>query len=362
MRSGIGRPLLRWFRASGRPLPWRGPFPRDPYRVLVSEVMLQQTQVERVLTSYGEFLHRFPTLQVLGAAQLDEVLEAWSGLGYYRRARLLHAASRAVLEIGGWPCEVAALRRLPGIGDYTAAAVSAFAFGGAEPPVDGNVSRVACRVRGLRLALGSRAILTAGSRLGRQAYRESGTPEVFEALMELGARVCTPAAPRCADCPLRPVCAAHANGVPEAVPLPQRSRRAEAHRWAALWVRDERGRVLLQRVAEGGPLAGLWLPPFRPVAGRREGPRTARNIAAALGLSAPRQAGRVRHSITHRRIEVAVYLCRAYPGVRESDETLTWVDPDRPGVATSSLFGKIRAAANAATRLPAAGRGEEDTQ
>jgi A/G-specific adenine glycosylase len=329
--------------------------------VLVSEFMLQQTQVERVLAPYREFMARFPTLQALAGADIDEVLEAWSGLGYYRRARMLHATARAVIERAEWPTEPAALRRLPGLGDYTAAALSAFAFGGSEPPVDGNVSRLAARLGGLRLALGSRKIRTAGERLGREAFDATGTPEVFEAMMELGARVCTPGAPRCPACPLRRGCAAHASGHPESVPLPRTTRPREDHLWAALWVTDDRGKVLLQRVADGGLLAGLWLPPFRPLNGRRDARDAVREVAAVLGASAPAEAGRVRHAITHRRIEVAVFVARRPPGVREFDEEYRWADPDRPGLATSSLFAKLRAAAGTTTRRGATGRAVEDT-
>lgn len=356
MPTSVGRSLLRWFRDRARPLPWRGPFPRDPYRVLVSEFMLQQTQVERVIAPYREFMSRFPTLQALGGADIDEVLEAWSGLGYYRRARLLHATARALLERAEWPTEPTTLRDLPGIGDYTAAAVAAFAFGGSEPPVDGNVSRLAARQLGLRFPLGSPEIQAAGKRLGREAFDHAGTPEVFEAMMELGARVCTPAAPRCAACPLRKNCAAHASGDPGGVPLPRVTRAAESHAWSALWVTDDRGRVLLQRVADGGPLAGLWLPPFRPLRRHGEGMDLARDVAAAVGASAPVEAGRVRHSITHRRIEVAIYVARQLPGVRECDEGFRWADPDRPGLATSSLFAKLRAASGATPRGAASGQ------
>ena len=146
MAERSGQRLVEWFRRGRRELPWRGPFPRDPYSVLVSEVLAQQTQVQRAAAAYPEFLRRFPSVAALAAAEVDDVLHAFAGLGYYRRARLLHLAARAIVARGGWPATARELESLPGFGPYTAAAVAAMAFGGDEPPVDGNVARVIARV------------------------------------------------------------------------------------------------------------------------------------------------------------------------------------------------------------------------
>ena len=348
--------LLAWFRAARRELPWRTAFPRDPYAVLVSEVMAQQTQIGRVAAAYSRFMQRFPTLESLAAAGEDEVVHAFSGLGYYRRARLLHAAARAVAVRGGWPTGPADLRALPGFGAYTSAAVAAFSFAGREAPVDGNVARVAARVGGLPLAMGSAPLLAAAREIAQRLFDEAGTPEVWEALMELGATVCTPAAPRCHACPLSAGCTGFREGTPQRYPLPRRQRAPEAHRWAALWVERGDGRVLLRRVERGAVLAGMWLPPFRELAPGTDAAAAATAMAADAGLDVRLSpAPPVRHSITHRRIEVLPFTCRlTTPRVAETADGWSWQDWRAPAVPTSSLLAKLGAECAA----PAAGAGE----
>ncbi|HUK12234.1 MAG TPA: NUDIX domain-containing protein [Thermoanaerobaculaceae bacterium] len=348
--------LLAWFRAARRELPWRTAFPRDPYAVLVSEVMAQQTQIGRVAAAYSRFMQRFPTLESLAAAGEDEVVHAFSGLGYYRRARLLHAAARAVAVRGGWPTGPADLRALPGFGAYTSAAVAAFSFAGREAPVDGNVARVAARVGGLPLAMGSAPLLAAAREIAQRLFDEAGTPEVWEALMELGATVCTPAAPRCHACPLSAGCTGFREGTPQRYPLPRRQRAPEAHRWAALWVERGDGRVLLRRVDGGAVLSGLWLPPFRELAPGTDAAAAATAMAAEAGLDVRLSpAPPVRHSITHRRIEVLPFTCRlTTPRVAETADGWSWQDWRAPAVPTSSLLAKLGAACAA----PTAGAGE----
>jgi len=338
--------LLQWFAAAARELPWRGDFPRDAYRVLVSEVMLQQTQVERVVPAYRRFLARFPNIEDLAAADDQTVLHAFSGLGYYRRARLLRAAAAAVVARGGWPRTVAELLALPGFGPYTAAAVAAFAFSGTTPPVDGNVERVAARHGAVAERLGSAALRRRAAALAAAFHAEEPTPAVFEALMELGARICTPATPACGDCPLAPGCRARARDEARAFPVPRRARTPEAHHWVALWVERGDGRVLLARAPEGDLLSGLFLPPRVVGAGRQEEAATAADLARGLGLAGPvSPVGRVRHGITHRRIEVAVYRADAgaHGGVAERPGGLAWDDPVSPSLPTSSLTAKIAA-------------------
>ncbi|HEX6964447.1 MAG TPA: hypothetical protein VF166_01535 [Gemmatimonadaceae bacterium] len=206
----FGRKLRAWYRANCRDLPWRRT--RDPYEVLVSELMLQQTQVSRVVPKYGEFLARFPTLESVAAARPRRVMEAWSGLGYYARARNLHALARTVTRCDGpatLPAEPEALRALPGIGAYTAGAVASFAYERRVPLVDTNVARVLRRVFAphldTRRGPGHRAVWRIAAeilpRTGRTAYTHN------QALMELGALVCTARAPRCDACPVRSLCA-----------------------------------------------------------------------------------------------------------------------------------------------------------
>jgi A/G-specific adenine glycosylase len=344
MDRAAARRLLDWFAAVRRTLPWRGPFPRDPYAVLVSEVMLQQTQVERVAPGFKRFMTRFPSLASLAAASEDEAVAAFAGMGYYGRARRLQRAARAIVERGAWPATVAELAALPGMGPYTSAAVAAFAFAGAEPPVDGNVARVAARVGALELPLGSAALQRCAAAFARELHAGAPVPELFEALMELGATVCTPRAPRCPACPLRPSCGSARD--PERVPLPRPQRAAVAQNWAALWLAAPDGTVLLRRVADGALLAGLWLPPLGTVPAGEAPAAVARELASALGFHgdlAPVAA--VAHSITFRRIAVHPFVGSvAGPGVGEPTPDLARRDPGDPGLPTSSLLEKLHRA------------------
>lgn len=201
------RRLLAWYRREGRDLPWRRT--RDPYRVLVSEFMLQQTQVSRVQQYYKTFLTRYPTVTALARARPKAVREAWEGLGYYRRAEHLHALARTVAEThdGEIPDDLEALRRLPGVGAYTAGAVATFAYERPAAAVDTNVARVLRRVFRVRAQAGAaatRRIHGLATRL--QPRRGKRAWEFNQALMDLGALVCTARAPRCPDCPVRPAC------------------------------------------------------------------------------------------------------------------------------------------------------------
>lgn len=332
-----GGPLLEWFSHNRRSFPWRTPFPRDPYLVLVSEVMLQQTQAIRVAELLPGFLERFPTLERLAAAEEEEAVAAFAGLGYYRRARLLHRLAREV-SLRGWPRDLRELAQLPGLGPYTAAAVAAFAFGKLTPPVDGNVCRVAARLLALDLPLGSPLLRARAAQLATGLAEQSGTPEVFEALMELGATVCTPAQPRCSTCPLASRCAAFQAGQPTAFPRPRPGRARETPTWVALWAENPAGEVLLQRIVEP-PLAGLWLPPLD----RGEGELEARAAALAqrAGVCAsPSFVGNVRHHITHRRITVVLFRAKVLPAVREADNRWRWAKPSA-FLPTSSLAAKL---------------------
>jgi A/G-specific adenine glycosylase len=337
--------LLRWFHACRRDLPWRTPFPRDPYAVLVSEVMLQQTQVDRVRAPYLRFMERYPSVTALAAATEGSAAVAFSGLGYYRRVRLLHAAARAVVEHGGFPETREALARLPGLGPYTSAAVAAFAFAGSDPPVDGNIARVAGRVRALDLALGSPSLLRAGREFAKSLHDQLPTPEVWEALMELGAVVCTPRSPRCVGCPLNTDCRAFALGRQHAYPRPRPHRARERHTWVALWLELTDGRVLLRRVPERSLLGGMWLPPFLAFAQEADQLVSAGALAEEAGFSgALSRAPSIRHTITHRDITVYPFAARL-PRLRvaEPRPEESWQRPDTPQVATSSMLAKLAA-------------------
>lgn len=335
--------LLQWFKAHQRALPWRTPFPRDPYLVLLSEVMLQQTQVQRVVPLFLRFLEVFPSLAALAAAADDEVLAAWSGLGYYRRARALHAAARAISAAGSWPRSREQLLRLPGLGPYTAAAVAAFAFAGDDPPVDGNVTRLAARVLALDAPSGSRRLSREAERWARELHRAAPTPQTWEALMELGARVCRPRVPACSHCPLAAACAARAAGTPSRYPVPQPRRRREAQRWVALWLSRGDGQVLLRRRSPEQVLGDLWLPPLAPLDSDQEPVAAAAELLSGLGVSAElNPAPPVAHSITYRDITVFPFAGQC-PGLHVAEASaLAWRDPDDPTVATSTLTHKLR--------------------
>lgn len=337
-----GDALGRWYERKRRELPWRGL--ADPYAILVSEVMLQQTRAARVGPFFESFMRRFPDLESLAAASAEEVLAKWSGLGYYRRARDLHAAARTASEHGGLPRTVEGLRRLPGVGPYTAAAVASIAFGVPVPAVDGNARRVLSRLLALeedpRRAAGERRI----ERVASAMLDEDRPGESNQAIMELGATVCTPRAPRCAICPIEPWCAAAASGRPERFPLERaaaKRRPTELDR-SAVAVRQE-GRILLaERDDEAEFLAGTWEVPWTETGSQR---RMARELAARYGGSweIGERLGSVRHSITYRRFDVEVRKGRwDPPPVGTEDRPCAWFDAAaRADLPTSSLVDKI---------------------
>ncbi|WP_296870866.1 A/G-specific adenine glycosylase [Tibeticola sp.] len=252
--------VVAWQRQHGRhDLPWQGT--REPYRVWLSEIMLQQTQVRTVRAYYTRFLTRFPDLQALAAAPLDDVLALWSGLGYYSRARNLHRCAQAVCaEHGGaFPRTAAQLQSLPGIGASTAAAIAAFCFGERVAIFDGNVRRVLARYLGfdadLSQARHQRALQQqAQALLPDEAHAAHDMPAYTQGLMDLGATLCTPRAPDCARCPLQADCVARREGRPEAYPVRTRRLQRGAQALWLLWLEDAEGAVWLER----RPVPGVW--------------------------------------------------------------------------------------------------------
>lgn len=351
--------LLAWFERNARALPWRGPLPRDPYPVLLSEVMAQQTQLDRVVAAYLGFLERFPTVAALAAAPEDDVVAAFAGLGYYRRARLLHRAAQELQRRGSWPRDAASLARLPGVGPYTAAAVATFCFAGTAPPVDGNVMRVAARVGALALPLGSAQLARQARAWASSLWHETKTPRVFEAVMELGALVCTPVSPACPECPLQPCCRAGTEGDVQHYPAPRPARTTQPHCWVVVWAQQGDGRVLLRRVESGPILRGLWLPPFHQLQATEDGATVAASLVGELGLGvlALRPGPAVSHSITHRAIKAWPFVADVPAGTAEALPNLVWRCPEDSGVPTSSLLVKLaRALARERTPKPSQDR------
>ncbi len=306
--TAVRAKLLRWYDVHARSLPWRDT--HDAYAVWVSEVMLQQTRVETVLGYYEPFLTRFPTLHALARAPEDRVMAAWSGLGYYRRARLLHSAAREVVahHAGRVPRSAEARRALPGIGRYTAGAIGSIAFGLEEPIVDGNVARVFARLFGIDTPLGR---ADTDARLWAESERlvRGPRPGAFnQALMELGATVCTRAAPRCGECPVRGSCHAYADGTVARLPVARPRRAPRTVRLVALLATvgpASAPRVWLER-AKGSLYGGMWNLPSREGRGRITALALLREHGLRARLDA-RSAGCVEHVLTHRVLRVDVW-------------------------------------------------------
>jgi A/G-specific adenine glycosylase len=312
--------LLAWYDRHRRRLPWRAEpgMTADPYRVWLSEIMLQQTTVAAVLPYYEAFLIRFPSIADLAAADEADVMAAWAGLGYYARARNLHACAKAVAAAGSFPRELAGLRALPGIGPYTAAAIAAIAFGVPGVPVDGNVERVAARVFAVAepLPAAKPAIAAAAALLGAQPAAAARPSDFAQALFDLGATVCTPAAPACGVCPWLAACAGRRDGI--AAELPRKGARAARplRHGIAFWLTDSGGRVLLRRRPPRGLLGGMTELPGTPW-------RTARWDGGEWPAHAPMAAawqavGEVRHGFTHFELHIAV-LAANVPAIAATD-------------------------------------------
>jgi A/G-specific adenine glycosylase len=316
-RDAFAERLLAWFGSHARDLPWRRE--RTPYRVWVAEVMLQQTQTETVAPYYERFLARFPTVQALADASLEEVLKAWEGLGYYARARHLHTAAReiATAHNGQLPDTFEGLLALPGVGRYIAGAVASIAFGRDVVAVDGNARRVLCRTFGIREDVTRSTVQRKLETLATSLLSPGQADEFNEALMELGATVCTPRAPRCDCCPLRGICRAYAEGNPEALPVRRPRRRIPHYDVAAAVTVRADGRVLVAQRNADDMLGGLWEFP----GGKREESETlpeclAREMREELGVEI--EVGEplvvVRHAYTHFRITLHAFHCRLMAG------------------------------------------------
>jgi A/G-specific adenine glycosylase len=329
--------LLDWFSAERRDMPWRRVV--SPWRTLVSEIMLQQTRVAVVAPRFEEFLARFPDPRAMARATEDDVLALWSGLGYYRRARSLHAAARAIVlyHDGEVPADRKALRALPGIGEYTAGAILSIAFGLPEPVVDGNVERVFARLHRLKGNVKRGETRKRVRELAVEAVRTGPPSDVNQALMELGALVCLPRGPRCDQCPLVADCAAAKSGDPESFPtLPTPKETVAVALAVAVVVKD--GQILLVRHPEGGFLSGTFGPPFaRMTSG--ENPADAIARAGGMDLEAGELLGTIRHQITHHRIVGHVLAARLTGPLPSADARFVTLG-ELPSIGLSSFARK----------------------
>ena len=322
----ISRFLLDWYDRNRRSFPWRasGGEIADPYRIWLSEIMLQQTGTASVAPYFVRFTTRWPSVHALASAPLDEVLREWAGLGYYARARNLHKCALIVSTQmnGEFPRDPEALRKLPGIGPYTAAAVAAIAFDEPGPVLDGNIERVLSRVLALTLPL----------KQGRPQLREASqvltacgrAGDTAQAMMDLGALICRPRAPDCAACPLTMSCAARERGIAENLPVKPQKRESPARHGAVFWLQRRDGAVLLRRRPERGLLGGMMEFPGTPWTEEMADYRDhapARCAWRAL-------PGTVRHVFTHFRLELTVYtgMCA---GKKPADGV--WAHPEALG-------------------------------
>lgn len=348
----IAAAILAWYDERARDLPWRiGPKARargerpDPYAVWLSEIMLQQTTVATVAPRYRAFLERWPDIGALAGAPLEEVLGEWAGLGYYSRARNLHKCARAVVEEcgGAFPQDEAALRRLPGVGDYTAAAIAAIAFDAPAIVMDGNIERVTARLFAIETPL-PKAKPELKAAIG-SLWPAQRSGDFAQALMDLGASICSPRAPACEACPLAAFCRACASGAPEQFPQRAVKKPKPTRYGAGFALFDGAGRVLVERRPEKGLLGGmLGLPCTEWIEERRDTPWSEAPMAGDW-----RHAGLARHSFTHFHLELDVFVGAGAP--RRLANGAEWAEPATvrlPTVMRKALDVALRARAGPA--------------
>jgi A/G-specific adenine glycosylase len=345
--------LLRWFRAHQRDLPWRES--RDPYRIWVAEIMLQQTRIAAVLPYYERFLRRFPDVQSLARARQSEVLKLWSGLGYYGRARNLHAAAKQIVSQhdAQFPRDLDAALSLPGIGRYTAAAVLSIAYDAPLAVLDGNVARVLSRLAAVRGDLRAPRTWQNLSDAAQCLLACKAASDWNQALMELGETICTPQSPRCTECPIRPWCKAYARGLTNEIPEPRRKRPAISVKIAAAILRDPQGRTLL--VKDPGAhdhvlFSRMWQ--FPAVEVKRDAKsELAKHLRATLGVTriALEALPAARHGVTFRNVTLLPFIARvdklpASPGENGARSRIPRLDR-LSQLPISSATRKIAAAA-----------------
>ncbi len=312
----IGSAFCDWFEANGRELPWRQT--RDPYAIWVSEVMLQQTRVEAVLGYYSRFMEAFPTVEALAEASLEQVNHLWQGLGYYRRAALLHRGAQYICQVCGGrvPGTARELRQVPGIGAYTAGAVASFAYGEEVPAVDGNVLRVLARIYGIEENVDLPAVRRRIEEIAQHMIPPGRVWSHNQALMELGALVCIPGTPRCAVCPVAEYCTARARGEASSLPVKNEKKKPRVVPRTVYIVTDGQNILLHRRPAEG-MLAGLWEFPGWP---DEDSPRGLDPDTLPCDILFQREAVQAQHVFTHRVWEMR--------GVRVQVEGMNWQELD----------------------------------
>jgi A/G-specific adenine glycosylase len=337
--------LLVWYDRHARLLPWRARCGEraDPYKVWLSEIMLQQTTVKAVAPYYTRFISRWPTMRALSDASLDDVLQAWAGLGYYARARNLHACAQEVVARhgGNFPEDLAGVRALPGIGDYTAAAIAAIAFDKPAVPVDGNVERVVARLFALEDELPAAKPEIKRRATSLRPARRAG--DFAQALMDLGATLCSPKRPACALCPWSEACAAHVRGDQETFPRKAPKRKGKLRRGAAFVVLRADGRVLLQTRPDKGLLASMTEVPGSAWTHDFDDERALNAAPRLKGVKWRRRTGVVRHVFTHFPLVLIVFVAKV-PRATPALKGARWVKlVDLPGEALPNVMRKVLA-------------------
>ena len=325
----IRRRLLAWFDKHARQLPWRGT--RNPYRVWLSEIMLQQTRVEAVRAYYTRFLRAYPTVRRLAAAPEDRVLKLWEGLGYYSRARNLHRAAKMIAgdRRGKFPTTAAAWRELPGIGAYTAGAIASIAFDEAAPIVDGNVKRVLARLDCIEGIIGDSATEKQFWRRAAALVPERRAGDFNQSMMELGAMVCLPKQPQCPACPVRSECRAYARGRQDELPRRQQKQAIPHHHIVIAAIRKN-GKYLIGKRPAEGLLAGLWeFPGGKVEPGETHAVALARELREELGIDASigEKLADVEHAYSHFSITLHIYEVSTFHGTPKQHlhQSLKWV-------------------------------------
>jgi len=324
--------LTNWYQRHRRDLPWRvrvgssRSATPEPYYVLLSEAMLQQTQVATVIPYFHRFVARFPTIQALAGADVQTVLRLWQGLGYYSRARNLHACARRIVDehSGRVPDDVATLLTLPGVGRYTAGAIASLAYNVRAPILDGNVIRVLCRIDQIESDPRDKTVQAGLWRRAEEILPKRNPSAMNSALMELGATVCTPRNPQCLICPVRSNCHAAAAGLQAQIPPPKKAKATPLHQRVVVCVEHE-GRYLIEQRPATGRWGGLWQ--FKTIEANGGGLPAAADLTRLIGVAVhpPARLGQVRHALTHRRYEFEAYRAclRGHP-----IEGQVWVTPD----------------------------------
>jgi A/G-specific adenine glycosylase len=317
IKSLLNRQLLAWYRRNQRSLPWRET--SDPYRIWISEIMLQQTQVDTVIPYYHRFLKAFPTVSSLARAPLQDVLKVWENLGYYSRARNIHATAKVIIEkFGGQiPDNWEEIKSLPGIGQYTAGAILSIAYGQAHPAVDGNVRRILCRLFAIRKPVDDTQEQKQLQKLAASLIPVKHPGDFNQALMDLGATICKAKNPDCARCPLANLCQARLHNLQNVLPITRKAPAIPRRQAAAAVIRNSEGMLLVVQRPASGLLASLWKLPGGFIKSNEDTKNSLRrNVKEELGIfiRPGKHLASVNHTYTHFRITLQAYECRLLKG------------------------------------------------